>query len=371
MASSTAISHNRTFMSPKSISSLQNNFNLSKFIHNLPSLTSNSKFTVLSSSKYIVCSVAKTTPPEVELQYNSNNLSTPGWSEFASKVSGEWDGFGADFTTDGKPIELPENVVPEAYREWEVKVFDWQTQCPTLADPQNPILSYRSIKLLPTVGCEADAATIHTVDSKNIGGEESTKTLAFAYQNTGCYVSVWVVKETEAYKVLELEHCLVDPRDKESRVRVIQILHLEGSEIKLQRIRVFCEQWYGPFRNGDQLGGCAIRDSAFASTAALNASDVTGAWQSVNALATYPSPHNELLQELSGNNTDKIIRDQHDLITLPRHLWCSLKENENGETRAEVGWLLDSDFAISSRCVFSSDCQVKEIAVGNETAAVN
>lgn len=94
------------------------------------------------------------------------------------------------------------------------------------------------------------------------------------------------------YKVLELEHCLIDPRDKESRVRVIQKLRLEDSKLKLQNIRVFCELWYGPFRNGDQLGGCAIRDSAFASTPALNASDVTGVWQSEDGVASYQSSQN-------------------------------------------------------------------------------
>jgi hypothetical protein len=44
------------------------------------------------------------------------------WVEFAKRVSGEWDGYGADFTIDGKPVELPELVVPEAYREWGVQV---------------------------------------------------------------------------------------------------------------------------------------------------------------------------------------------------------------------------------------------------------
>ncbi|XP_010436185.2 PREDICTED: uncharacterized protein LOC104719897 [Camelina sativa] len=77
------------------------------------------------------------------------------WSEFAQNVSGEWDGFGADFSRQGQPLELPESVVPEAYREWEVKVFDWQTQCPTLAQPDAHAFLYKSIKLLPTVGCEA------------------------------------------------------------------------------------------------------------------------------------------------------------------------------------------------------------------------
>jgi len=55
---------------------------------------------------------------------------------------------------------------------------------------------------------------------------------------------------------------------------------------------VFCEQWYGPFRNGDQLGGCAIRDSAFASSAALEKSNVTGIWKSRVALADFQSSQN-------------------------------------------------------------------------------
>ncbi|RXH67657.1 hypothetical protein DVH24_027804 [Malus domestica] len=92
--------------------------------------------------------------------YNSISLlCVRVWFEFARNVSGEWDGHGADFTREGCPIKLLENVVPVAYREWEVKVFDWQTQCPTLANPDEHILLYKNIELLPAVGCEANAAT--------------------------------------------------------------------------------------------------------------------------------------------------------------------------------------------------------------------
>ncbi|KAM0996228.1 hypothetical protein ACFX2C_006258 [Malus domestica] len=79
--------------------------------------------------------------------------------DYFRNVSGEWDGHGADFTREGCPIELPKNVVPAAYREWEAKVFDWQTQCPTLANPDEHTLLYKNIELLPAAGCEADAAT--------------------------------------------------------------------------------------------------------------------------------------------------------------------------------------------------------------------
>lgn len=180
-------------------------------------------------------------------------------------------------------MELPESVVPETYREWEVKVFDWQTQCPTLAEPEDHVLEYKSIQLLPTVGCEADAATIYSLDERKVGGENNGVT-AFAYQPSGSYVAVRQKKDD----LIELEYCLINPQDFESRVRIIQLIHVSNNtKTMLQGIRVFREQWYGPFRNGEQLGGCAIRDSAFASTAPTTASDVAGIWQGSKSVVTF------------------------------------------------------------------------------------
>ncbi|KAG7548892.1 hypothetical protein ISN44_As12g040400 [Arabidopsis suecica] len=122
------------------------------------------------------------------------------WSDFAQNVPSEWDGFGADFSREGKPIELL--VVPEAYREWEVKVFDWQTQCPTLAQPD-------------------DAATRYCIDERSIGSA-----LAYSYSFTGSYVAVWPLGKNNSNQ-LEVEHCLINPNDKVSRVRVINLAETE------------------------------------------------------------------------------------------------------------------------------------------------
>lgn len=309
-----------------------------------------------------------------ELQ-QPGDTSTPGWAEFAENVSGEWDGFGADFTQEGSPIELPESVVPEAYREWEVKVFDWQTQCPTLARPTHFELFYKVIRLLPTVGCEADAATRYSIDERNLEGAA-----AFAYRPNGCYVAIWPAQEKNrglgSGRFLELEHCLVDPRDRESRVRIIQVLGFEEKgELELKQLKVFCEQWYGPFRNGDQLGGCAIRDSAFAATKALESSQVNGVWQGVNATASFnldvPQKKvvviRELVEEIGILRKTKRGGDGCRLTLLPKQLWCSLDRDEEGETRCQVGWLLDKELVITSRCLFSSDAHLKEIAIACET----
>lgn len=197
-------------------------------------------------------------------------------------MSGEWDGFGADFSREGHPLELPESVVPEAYREWEVKVFDWQTQCPTLAQPHPHTFLYKSIKLLPTVGCEADAATRHSVDQRTI----SPTALSFSYSVSGSYVAVWGPLGNNN-QLLEVEHCLVNPNDKESRVRIFQVV--ETTMLSLRSVKVFRELWYGPFRDGDQLGGCATRSSGFASTPATAASAVAGSWRAVLATTSFDS----------------------------------------------------------------------------------
>ncbi|KGN43355.1 uncharacterized protein LOC101221421 [Cucumis sativus] len=317
--------------------------------------------------------VAKTALSDAHVQsYSSCSAPGPGWSDFAQNVSGEWDGYGADFSYEGTPIELPESVVPDAYREWEVKVFDWQTQCPTLAEPEQPSLMYKTIKLLPTVGCEADAATRYSIDERNIrdgiGGNDEVN--AFGYQRSGCYVVVWPIEVRGSCKLMELEHCLVNPHDRESRVRVVQVVRVEGSRLVLQNIRVFCEQWYGPFRNGEQLGGCAIADSAFASTAALKASEVVGEWQGPVSVARFDGSQINVIQELLADNVQKSVRTESELKLLPKQLWCSLKESkDSGDTYCEVGWLFAHGHAITSRCIFSSTSKLKEISIANETPA--
>ncbi|KDP47013.1 hypothetical protein JCGZ_10740 [Jatropha curcas] len=294
---------------------------------------------------------------------STSSSSSSIWSQFAANVSGEWDGYGADFTSEGKPIELPESVVPEAYREWEVKVFDWQTQCPTLAQPNQLLMTHKTIKLLPTVGCEADAATRYSINERVVGGLDN-KVSAFAYKSSGSYVAVWPIHDNQ----FELEHCLINPQDKESRVRIIQIVDLDNRNMRLKNIRVFCEQWYGPFRNGDQLGGCAIRDTAFASAPALEASQVVGLWQGPRLFATYDTSQTGFLQELKDESIQKSVIDEHNIILLPKQLWCSVKGSSNGETCCEAGWLFDYGSAITSRCIFSSNVKLKEISLARETA---
>ncbi|KAL6965181.1 hypothetical protein U1Q18_036234 [Sarracenia purpurea var. burkii] len=376
--------HHRILTHPPSLfAKLQRNPSQNHKFELVYSTTSNQTRNIRLSSKHnsritIDSAISSSSAPDAiqvdgddSSSSSSLTTSTPvssKWLEFAKNVSGEWDGYGADFSGNGKPIELPESVVPEAYREWEVKVFDWQTQCPTLVQPENTVLFYKLIKLLPTVGCEADAATRYSIDERNVGGLDNFAS-AFAYQPSGCYAAVWLMEDRATHRVLELEHCLIDPQNQESRVRIIQVVHVKESKFMLQNIKVFCEQWYGPFRNGEQLGGCAIRDSAFASTDALKGSEVTGIWQGLQAVAHFQNSQTDIIQELLDDSVQKSMREEHNLVLLPKQLWSSVKGREDGEICCEVGWLLDQGHAITSKCIFSPGAGLKEIVIARETAA--
>ena len=56
-----------------------------------------------------------------------------------------------DTCCSGQPQEIPEHYVPSAYREWDVQLYDWQTQCSSQALP-NEGLRLSLKRLMPTVG---------------------------------------------------------------------------------------------------------------------------------------------------------------------------------------------------------------------------
>lgn len=71
-----------------------------------------------------------------------------------------------------------------------------------------------------------------------------------------------------------------------------------------------------------------------------------------------------MIQELGDERPSKSIRDEGDLILLPKQLWCSVKrangdDNDDEGTCCEVGWLLDEGRAITSKCIFSTTAELK------------
>lgn len=189
-------------------------------------------------------------------------------------------------------------MIPDAFREWGQLIHDWQTQCPTLAHPEKGHLWYKVMQLHPTVGCEADAATVYSVEKTDTRENAS----ALAYHKSGSYTAVWRGKRVTNEKQgtgpgkevsregdeIEVEQCLAHGK---RRIRVLQKL---GPR---RHVLVFREGWEGPFRNGESLGGCAVVTQAFATQKALVGADLTGEWNS--EIYTRRDPQSQQVNRLS------------------------------------------------------------------------
>lgn len=309
------------------------------------------------------------------------------WNDFADHISGEWDGYGAEFSASGVPCELPASVVPETFKEWDVQIYDWQTQCPTIADKS---LCYKLIRLLPTVGCEADAATQYSVDERQAADTDSGVEF-IAFHVSGSYVALWPGKrvlrenyglgnpskrflhERNKHGTFEVEHCLVQEGNPRFRVRlfqhvVMQELHENGRSIPvLKSITIQREKWESEFRNGELLGGCATSGSAFAITPCLQALDLAGSWHYDNFAAEsgkYLVGTNELVHIGSSFERREVPKN---VLSLPKGLWSEMKLLEDGHFLMRAGWLVSDDIALTSICEFWGDGKAKKTMLRFET----
>lgn len=326
----------------------------------------------------ILASVSVSTTPHPHQQQPSTGIGASGkdgtWKVFAEHVSGEWDGYGAEFSSSGDPRELPCGVVPEAFKEWDVQIHDWQTQCPTVA---NVSLHYKLIRLLPTVGCEADAATQYSVDDRQAADLHSG-TDFLAFHASGSYIAVWpgrrvlrerfgtgnpsktYVCEGDKQGAFEIEHCLVQEGQPKFRVRILQQVVMQSSNENsrsfpvIKNITVQREKWESEFRNGELLGGCGTSGSAFAMTPTLQGSELLGVWLCDKFSAQselYLAGIHQLVYMGSDNERRELSKN---MLPLPKGLWSEMTELEDGHFSVAAGWLVNSDIAITSNCEFSS-----------------
>jgi len=180
---------------------------------------------------------------------------------FADAVSGEFEGhhISVDIRT-GVIHELPSHVVPDAFREWGVTLFDWQTQCSSTRSASGTYV--RDARFVPVVGCEADASTIETFERDEID-DHSMYTNDF-----GWYSAEYM----DSKKVETATHCVV-VEDGADAVRVRVKYPTNGAGLA----RVWRETYYEPFGDGKSLasacGQCA-KSSKFGDVARTTAETV-------------------------------------------------------------------------------------------------
>ncbi|GAX80338.1 hypothetical protein CEUSTIGMA_g7776.t1 [Chlamydomonas eustigma] len=199
------------------------------------------------------------------------------WNEFCERVSGEWDGVTATFSPEGVAIPLPERYVPSAFREWGVELFDWQSQCSMVASTQAKSLSYRVRRMMPSVGCEADAIAF-TEESTSCGIDTSRNSkimeVKAVFRDGSYYAGPSSMSELAANTVT-LEFCICKLDKLDTRVRVLVLLaRREVTDWHTRSFEVHFERYEAPYQGGIDLTGCGGGMPGFAKSVSSSPSHV-------------------------------------------------------------------------------------------------
>lgn len=205
-----------------------------------------------------------------------SNTTDTVWNSFCEHAAGEWEGATATFSADGKPNELPSQYVPQEFNDWNVTLYDWQSQCSM--QPQAAGIKCLLKRIMPTVGCEADAQSFNEEKRQLFESSEPLAEGQQAILSNGSYTtasSLDISRETS----IRFEHCLVTAEQR--RVRVVQYVTAPSASDPwtLSSVEVHNEKYDAPYNGGASLSGCGGGMSNFAEGARLDSQQLQHAWQ--------------------------------------------------------------------------------------------
>jgi len=221
---------------------------------------------------------------------------------FAEVSSGEWDGVSATFDAEGTPRELPEYYVPQAYRDWDVQLYDWQTQCSMNCDVNG--MSYTLRKLMPTVGCEADA--IAFTEDRTLGFQRDSSNFAFSADGKSTASPGKSMKDSNVFEC-RAEHII--PIKEDRRVRMTHIFKKMGPDRvwTVHAVEVHIERRDGPFTGKRELAGCGGGMDAFAKREPVQIDELKGSqWFIASDIAGDTEHHLRCPKRVHGNFPQKI-----------------------------------------------------------------
>jgi hypothetical protein len=177
---------------------------------------------------------------------------------------------------DGAAEQLPEHYVPAAYREWGVELRDWQSQCSARADAGG--LRYALRRLMPTVGCEADAVAF-TQEEEAVFSTEGDGGLRCAVAPDGSYAHGPEDISGADVFAASFESCLA--LDAPGwRLRAVHRLARRGAARawRCVSVELHRERRDGPWTGRQELAGCGGGLEAFSGDARFDLGVLAGAW---------------------------------------------------------------------------------------------
>ncbi|MEW5318748.1 MAG: hypothetical protein WDW38_009943 [Sanguina aurantia] len=334
------------------------------------------------------------------------------WNNFASCVAGEWEGVTATFSASGEPLQLPQHIVPSAFREWGVELHDYQSICSCKATgsqaPPTPTtmaaaggstgarsMSYKLKRMMPTVGCEADAvafmeeASSLWQDLDGPGGE-------LPVLENGSYFSGSRLLQPgpTPSKAAALEMCLA-AADGRSRTRILHRLGpataaAPSHSYSLLSIEIHKERWDSPYRNGEvELTQCGGAQPAFATSPKLKAEELHGQWVPSSGAAYKwcavdpaggassagdggaAKEVGRLLQVDAGEDSHRPSAAEHDsqTVLLPLGCWTRVDTSGgDGSLSVVCGVHISSEQRLVGSCVYGN-AQLQTVSLGVEHRA--
>lgn len=203
--------------------------------------------------------IASPTPAASPPSSSPLEVASPS-EEFAQRISGEWTGTECFFSAiNGECKTIPERYVPDAYRDWGVEIHAFETVAASKVRDDD-VLRLKHLRVLPSVGCEADAvSTEEILHEINL----STPSEARFFQGDSSYVS----KDS---------FCMYHP-DGKNRVRI--------SAEKYRTIGVVVEEWEAVWNDAQVLPGCSGAPVAFGKEPIGEPKD-NGTWEIKNQVGS-------------------------------------------------------------------------------------
>lgn len=244
----------------------------------------------------------------------------------------------------------------QAYRDWGVQLFDWQSQSSVLADGSGCAATHR--RMMPSVGCEADAIAF-TSQAQQLFGVPAPGGPQPPVAPDGSYVSGPADISAPDCAKAAFEACLAlgcggdgAATQQPRRLRVVHNLQRVGSEGRwaLDSVELHHERLDSTYRGKVELSGCGGGMKTFASADRLGADALAGAWVAAGLRYTADPAGN-------GCRADAVSSEawsadtQPALLLHPLGAWssCAIADGADGDISLAAGVLLGDSMVVATQ----------------------
>ncbi len=222
--------------------------------------------------------------------------------------------------------------MPDEYRNWGVEIKGFESL--TSSELVSSALRTKRTRVLPSVGCEADAVVPETSEITTTGFGDTPESVGF--ENGSYSVGPLRISDDVAAKS---SFCLVEPDTEIDKPRTR--VRVECGDVLAGRgvLDIHVEVWDAPFCDGAVLPGCGGSSVSFADAPPLDsARELPGIW-AVSGIA-----FENVGSEWRQTEIDAVVErsseevGQYAAVALPKGISVNAAMKEDGAV-VEVGWV--------------------------------